>query len=226
MSVPGSSTFGTVASLKLTKGAWVVVAKGFLSNDSSSAAVAACVLVAGTDSNRFKSSPVSGGSSGSRASFLLTVGHAFASAGSANLRCESTAGTGDVKANLLRMTAIQAGTLTDKTIGGSTHTSGSGIPLVVTAHATAPVDLSGGTLGTVASVQLPEGPWFVMADLWARDTLSTGAVDGFELATVHTFSSPGAVTLLSGDTASTGQVEIQFVKITAIKAGSLSTEGL
>jgi hypothetical protein len=55
--------------------------------------------------------------------------------------------------------------------------------------------------------------------------LSTGAVDGFELATVHTFSSPGTVTVLCGDTALIGQVEIQFVKITAIKAGTLTTGG-
>jgi hypothetical protein len=38
--------------------------------------------------------------------------------------------------------------------------------------------------------------------------------------------SSGTVTLLCGDSASTSQVEIQFIKITAIKAGTLSTEGL
>jgi hypothetical protein len=247
--VPGSSTFGTLATLKLTKGAWAVVAKGFLSNDSASAAVATCQLVAGSDSNRFQAAPVSGGSSGSRASFLLTVGHVFAAAGSALLRCESTAATGDVKANRIRMTAVKAGTLTDKTIGGSTHTSGSGIPVIVTAHTTAPVDVSGSnTLGSVATVQLPKGPWFVMADLWALDTASAARVEcdlsmgsdtdqsevglgasGAErdrepmgLSVVHAVAATATAKLQCDSTGSTGDVTANDVRITAIKAGKLS----
>jgi hypothetical protein len=108
------------------------------------------------------------------------------------------------------------------------------------------------TFAKVASYSLVAGKWALVATAWlrnftapdgtvvqcklvagsSRDTahvtlpLSIGSVDGFELATVHTFSSSGTVTLLCGDSASTSQVEIQFIKITAIKAGTLSTEGL
>src|SRR5207248_1303525 len=85
VSVHGSSTFGTIASLSLGKGAWGIVAKGFLSNDSFSPALATCELEAGTDSNQFEANPVSGGGNASRAAFHLAVGHVFSAAGFAKL---------------------------------------------------------------------------------------------------------------------------------------------
>jgi hypothetical protein len=248
--ISGSSVFGTIARLKLPKGAWAVVAKGFLSNDGSPA-VATCRLSAGADSNLFEAKPVSGGASGSRASVLLMVVHVFPAAGAALLRCESTGGTGDVKANLIRMTAIKAGALTDRTIGGSTHTSGSGIPRIISAHTTAPVGITQSpTLGTVASVALPKGPWFVMADLWAMNTASFARVEcdlslgsdtdqtriglnpagqdrdrePMGLSVVHAVAGAVTARLRCDSGNADGAVEAHDVRILAIKAGKLTNQ--
>src|SRR6266516_1082782 len=63
VNVPGSSTFGTIATLSLGKGAWAVLAKGYLSNGSATEAVATCELDAGPESDQFQANPASGGGS-------------------------------------------------------------------------------------------------------------------------------------------------------------------
>ena len=172
-------------------------------------------------------------------------------------RIPALSGTGDIKANDVRILAIKAGQLTDKTYGGATKSAGTGIPVIASVHRNAASGVKGANGGSfayqkVASLSVPAGKWALVATAWvmnysapggtilrcklvagaSKDSvqltypLGVGNRDGFELSTVHAFSSTGVATLLCGQGASSDQLEIQSVKITAVKAGTLTSASL
>jgi hypothetical protein len=64
------------------------------------------------------------------------------------------------------------------------------------------------------------------AHLILKNAALVGSRDGFELEMTHLFSSPGTAALQCRSSASTGQVLIQFTKLTAIKAGTLTAAAI
>jgi hypothetical protein len=188
---------------------------------------------------------------GDRSPVGLSLAHAVTSGVTALVRCTS-GNTSGVNASDIRITAIRGGALTNRQIGGAVTTVGSGIPVIVSAHKDNHSDIKGGEFAKVLSFPLPSGTWAFLVTAWVKNWTAaeaqvqcrvsagssvdtahlildqgTGEYDGFELALVHTFASTGNVLLeCEALGASTGQAQISFVKITAIRAGTLSTVGL
>jgi hypothetical protein len=253
VNVSGSNVFGTVASMSLARGAWDVMAKGSLSNPGGAVRTTTCQLAAGHDVDQIQADPFGSGQAASTAGFLLNVVHVFTAAGRVNLKCASPGSTGDVKASLIRIIALKAGKLTTGTFGGTSHTTGTGRPRIISASAAGPVAVSGNNvLGTVESLRLPAGRWFVVAKLYLQNTttgstrvlcrLATGSDKGQTefglqrsgqvadrnpagLEVAHVFSSAGAATLQC-DSQSASGVQARFIRITAIQAGKLTTQAV
>jgi hypothetical protein len=101
-----------VGHLNLASGSYVIFAKAWLENQSSSlATTATCELDAGSDSDRDVLKLEPAGANSFRGAVALHVAHTFASPGTAQLSCATGAGV-SVTANDVVVTAIQVGNLT------------------------------------------------------------------------------------------------------------------
>ncbi len=109
---PVSFTGGnkTVASMSLTKASWDIFAKAFL-HGGAKPNVVTCTLVAGADYDSTVVALEVGPTSAFSESFALNVAHKFTSAGTVKLQCTSIGTT--VSVNYIKISAIQAGTLTN-----------------------------------------------------------------------------------------------------------------
>lgn len=106
------TTLGTIATLNVPAGRYVVIANATMFNQSNTnSPLDSCSLTAGGDSDlqRFD---VAGATSDDQESYTGTVVHDFAAAGAIGLSCQD-GGTGDVKAQNLKITALQVGALTN-----------------------------------------------------------------------------------------------------------------
>jgi hypothetical protein len=99
----------TVASMSLAKGSWDIFAKGWL-HGGAQPVVVTCTLVAGADYDATTVALETGPTSAFAEGFALNVAHKFGSAGSVKLQCTSIGTT--VSVNFIKISAIQAGTLT------------------------------------------------------------------------------------------------------------------
>ena len=176
--------------------------------------------------------------------------------GPVTLRCRSDGATGDVQARHIRITLIRPGTLTKVNMSSGTRTTtGSGIPDIVHGFLFRPVPVPGASaLGTVARLHVGRGRWAVLAALWLHRTVSgasqstcqlqagasfdesrTEIIAGHKsdhvsmaLEVVHRFvtSSPGTVVLKCASEGADGSVVARHIRITAIKAGTLTNTPL
>jgi hypothetical protein len=101
----------TVATMHVPAGSWAIFAKAWVLNLSSSYVEPDCRLVAGgaSDSSRPLIEP--NGQSASAATLAFNVIHKFTSAGTAKVECNAF-GT-DIQINMIKVTAIKAGKLTN-----------------------------------------------------------------------------------------------------------------
>jgi hypothetical protein len=163
----------TVASLPLTKGRWLVIAKAVLAGTGGSNGAhlgVECRLVLGSRSDRVTAAPTGQGLGGSRVPILLTTAGKLKGSGPAQLRCTAEVGAA-VKIRDIRLTAIRVGTLTTRRTSvpavarvGPSATSGSGEPLVISAKQGASASVDGdGTYQPVAALPLAAGRWWILA---------------------------------------------------------------
>ena len=244
--VPGDDIYHAIASIPVPSGSWVVLGKAQVRSGSSGDSVVDCELFAGSDIDDALLSVIG---SADRAPVGLTTEHHFTAAGHASIACRSTA---SFHVSSVRLAAVGAGTLTRTALGGATHSSGSAPPRVVYGFTDGPVAVpGGGALSSVGSVTLPAGNWTVRATLFLDDfegvplattnvkcQLTLGAdtdqvVVEFDpslgvpdlpitLQDVHHFSSDGVASVDCGHKGSIGTVHAHFLRIVAIRAGSLT----
>ena len=105
-----------VGHLNLQPGSYVIFAKAWIENQSTTTATTAdCELDAGTDSDVDFLKVEPSGTNAFRGAVALNVTHTFTSAGTAQLSCATGAGV-TVTANNAVVTAIQVGSLTQNAL--------------------------------------------------------------------------------------------------------------
>ena len=247
----------TVASLALTKGRWLVIAKAVLAGTGGTTGThlgVDCRLTLGSRSDLVSAAPTRDDQDGSRVPILLTTAGKLRGSGSAVLRCAAEVG-GAVKIRDIRMTAIKVGTLTTRSTVtpagrrvGTSATSGSGKPVVISAKQASPRSIDGDNVfHPVAQVPLSAGRWWIVVK-GVADQGSTNATyqcgisaggDGdliqfpiaspgepgdaepFALQVVHDFASSGIARL---DCKGVFDYRVRNVVINAIKVGTLTNE--
>lgn len=103
------STLKTVASMSLGAGSWSIFAKAFL-HGGASPSVVTCQLTAGADFDPADAALEKGAGTAFEQTVALNVAHKFTTPGNVTLACKSPGTT--VSVNYIKITAIQAGTLT------------------------------------------------------------------------------------------------------------------
>jgi hypothetical protein len=240
--IPAGSTYHTLASLNLAKGRWLIVGKTSISNSSSAGSSnTICRLkLSSTDQDQTGLGLTSLNTVGSQGEVALQVAHVFGSAGTAKLACTSSR---DASADRIQLVALKVGKLTRKEFGGGTSTSGTGTPRVISGYRAGSTAVSAGFYDTVASLPLPAGKWLVTAKAWLSDGTGT-KVDcslSADFQTTADFSYGGSGAGSTGlylqtwaDTASpsnalleckaaTAGPALKYVRITALKASSMTT---
>ncbi len=247
-----AGTLRTVASLALPAGRWWVTAKGVLESANpvgSDHRGVTCRLVLGTHDDAIGAAPSATGQDGSRVPFLLTTAHALATAGKAKLRCVGEGGTGTVNVKDIRITATRAGRLTVGEEGGSSVTSGSGTPRIITRQSNVRHDVPGvGSHVAISELSLPAGRWWIVAKavlaapsswLYECRLAAGGDIDDKQVGVsatgyggdampvamqvVHTFGSGGTATVsCKGPFAFTAT----WVALAAIRVGTLTNRPL
>lgn len=186
----------------------------------------------------------------------LATADAFPARGSLRLQCRSDGFAGDVLAHNVRVTAMRVGRLTEVALSSGSRTStGSGIPTVVHGASSGPFAVAGGsTLATLSALHLPAGDWAVLGKVWFTNTIAAartvtcelqaegdfdrttlfllapgqrGSDLGAAFAVAHSFGAGGGDVFLQCATpAASGDVIARQVRITAVKAGSLTNTPL
>ncbi|HXJ66131.1 MAG TPA: hypothetical protein VNN79_20405, partial [Actinomycetota bacterium] len=94
--IHGSGVFGTIATLHVPNGAWVVLAKADVVNttaDLTGQRPVTCRLVAGGEVGHGQLMPVGGSVDSSEQTMTLSIGHRFTAPGVARLDCRADAAT-------------------------------------------------------------------------------------------------------------------------------------
>jgi hypothetical protein len=246
--VRGNATFGTILSVSLPAGNWLVSASGLMVGTDSLNTFIECQLVVygGTIyKGRTWTSP---GGVHSVQPILLLWGAHYAAAGKATFKCYSTAAaTGDVLIRDAHLVAVKVGTLT--TNAGTSAASG---PRGYSVQ-----DMSGrlttGNMATndeIQTLNLPAGRWLVQATGWYLNAdlnsdaqlacrIFSGAADGqaatwalhggapvsLGLQAVVVLGSPGTVHLQCSSSVqvATTQTAINALKIGTLRYGQLGS---
>jgi len=235
--VAGNSTFHTLGALSVPKGKWFIVAKANIVNQSSTQATnEICqVKLSTTDIDQSGQSLANNAGQGYAGETVLEVAHTFTTSGVAALECK---GTQAMAADHILLIGIKAGKLTRQPLGGTASTTGTGTPNIITGYKSASVTIANGFYGTVGSLKLPAGNWFVQAKAFLRDaspvavsctltvgdwqavTYSDGAtaggMTGLDAQTGAKLSAPGKA-IIACDSASTS-ARVTYIRITAISA--------
>ena len=167
--ITGSSTYGTIAKMKVPAGNWLITATATIQSTQSVLAVF-CQLVAGSDSYTSRADPNAQGP-GSLAAMELLLAHHFATSGSVVLKCQDTDWTGDVLIRDVHVTAVQVAQLTD-----SAGVFGSGTPTAIYGQDGSQRLYFDTAVHDVQQVALPTGTWLVQAAGWGF-----GEYDGDEV---------------------------------------------
>ena len=237
-----ANAFQTVRTMSLGAGKWWILAKADLANNSSTSAnnVTCKLTLSSTDKDKTAQSFNATTEQGHESEAVVEVGHVFSSAGTVALKCGN--GSQAATASHPRLAAIKAGKLTRKAFGGSSSTSGSGTPVVITGYRSSSVAIN--TTDTiVGSLALPAGKWLVSAKAWLHDGSNAQVFCNLLLDTAEgdenlpSYGGPaggntglylqGAVDSATGLSAqldceaSTTGTSFTYVRITAISASSL-----
>jgi len=245
--VPGDGADHPVGRLSLPAGRWWVLAKAVASGGDMSQDYG-CLLEVEADYDMIQFPRLSATAGGSLTPLALQVVHDLAAPGHATLSCR---GPLSYTIGFVAITAVEAGKLANRGLGGGpTWTVGSGVPIIISGWDDGPVEVSVGTMWTVvAAMALPAGRWTVVSKLWfAADGLPNGPPMSLECRSVFGGSAdrsdivyannvtriaplvlsvagrstgPSLLTLQCRRTTSGGTGVVQFVKMTALKAGSL-----
>jgi hypothetical protein len=246
--IAGSLSYSDLGHLDLGAGSWWVVAKAYVVNSTTSISAFECKLTTPTDVDDQQASILSA----SRQPTGMQVVHTFASQGSIHLRCRAPS---SLTARFIKITALKAGSLTKGPFGGSSATTGSGDPLVVSGWADGPGRVPAGTsLVSIGSLALPAGSWFITAKAWFgwnhgisplvttcqlvagsdldqdRVVLSGDAsqpdANGAYLQVTHVFISGGTASVRCAQPGQAWDSYWRNVRITAVQAGILTLESL
>jgi hypothetical protein len=240
-SIPHGTAFHTVDSLSLPKGRWWIVAKTRLANASTagSSDITCRVKLSSVDQDQTRLGLATWPTVGSEGEVGLQVAHAFGSAGTAKLECKASR---DSTASEAQIVALKVGKLTRKAFGGSSSSSGTGTPRVITGYKAASTTVPLTSFTPVATLSLPAGAWLVTAKAQLDDSSATKvecALSADESST-GTFSYGGAgsgsagiyiQTAASANSAFTSMLEcraaasgatLKFLRITAVKVSSLT----
>jgi hypothetical protein len=244
---PGNGQFQTLATLNLPAGRWWIVGKTNLVNTTSGATnTPNCQIAFGTtDIDQTKVGLYYPPQQGTEDEVAVQLGHVFASSGSAKLQCKANS---DFSSDHVRIVAFKAGKLTRREFGGSSSSSGTGTPTIVTGYyektkASAWLSIpNSSSYTTVGSLALPAGKWYISAKLQLQDGVaalvecrlitagsdmdgaaSRGGPTGFAgtyLQVGHAFASAGSARLQcrADDTG----VKTSYIRITAVSASGLS----
>jgi hypothetical protein len=239
-----------VARLPLPAGRWWVLAKGVVSAaNAASLSDASCTLQTGGTSDGAQIGPNALGAPVDQIPFSVQLDVDMAAKGAATLVCGG--GPGAFKVSKLRITAMKAGTLTTGVLGGSSWTSGSGNPVIVSGFVPGGFAVAPGALALVKTLPLPAGMYAVSARLgithFSGATITTkcqlhlgndydeGVVvqDATNLADatmtlqgVHAFAADGEASLWCAQTGTTGQIGVGPMQITAVRAGAIANGGI
>jgi hypothetical protein len=162
--VRGNATFGTILSVSLPAGRWLVSASGLLVGTDSVDTFIECQLVVyGGTIYKGRTFTAPGGVH-SVQPMLLLWGANYPSAGKATLKCYSTAAaTGDVLIRDAHLVAVKVGTLTT-----NAGTSGTGGPrgYSVQDQVGRLTSGNGSSNDEIEALSLPAGRWLVQATGW------------------------------------------------------------
>jgi len=243
--VVGDGAFHTVGSLALPAGRWSILAKTNVANASLSVTtdVTCRISPSNTDSDRTTLSLNRKTLTGGEGEIAVEVAHAFSAAATVRLECRGSSAA-SFATDKVKLIAIKAGKLTRTAVGGSTTTTGSGTPQVATAFRNSSIAVpSNSTLGTLASLALPAGKWYVSAkarvngqDMKIQCQLVNGEGGGF-LGTIEFRAGTGGSSglyvqngvdvttsvheVLKCETDTAG-ASLTFIRLTAIKASSIA----
>ena len=246
VSIPGLSGLVSVLSMSLPAGDWWVTGAGSAVHGSGGLADYECRLMTPSDFD------VQAGHlwNGLDASVFETqVVHHAAAPFIVSIQCSSDV-TLDV--GFAAITAVRAGRLTNHLIGGGTAGYGSGPPRIASSFADLPAALpGGGALQTVGTAALPAGAWLISATLTVRlisavdpaqilkitcRLVAAGDVDEdvirldvqtnlqetLPLLLTHRSSGAFNANVRCKDDGDPGQIVPSFLKITALKLGTLT----
>jgi len=243
--VVGDGAFHIVGSLALPAGRWSISAKTNVANASLSVAtdVTCRISPSSNDVDRNALSLNRKTLAGGEGEIAVDVAHDFSAAATVRLECRGSSAA-SFTTDKVRLIAIKAGKLTKTAIGGSTTTTGNGTPQVTTAFRTSSIAIpSNSTLGTLASLALPAGKWYVSAKAWVHGQdmkiqcqLVNGEGGGF-LGTIEFRAGTGGSSglyvqngvdvttpvheVLKCETDTAG-ASLTFIRLTAIKASSIA----
>ena len=244
---PGDTNFHKVGSIKLPAGGWSILAKADVRNPSLSVPVTVTCRLSPSSSDTDKTAqslaarlPSTVGTEGELA---VDVAHKFTATSSVAFQCRGDSAGGFAVSDV-QLVAIQAGQLIRQPLGGAATSSGSGSPVIDAGFRTSSVAVPEGlTLTKIASLPLSAGKWYVLAKAsvsgadvqiechlgnaegggFIDDTFvrgDSGGSTGIYLENGVDESTPvHAAISCTGDT--TG-VSLKFIRITAIKATSIS----
>lgn len=204
--------YGTVATVHLGAGRWLVLAKAELAFPEQGDAhqTTTCTLfingglAAGLQSWMSISQPNStsttaGVASGVNESFSLSIGNALNHADSALLRCYTNAGLNHVFIRQIHITAIKVNKLSVFHSGSSTPTVyGSGTPEAIWMWNTAGTALSSGGSAFDSSLNLPAGNWMAVASSNLYATSGSPGYGSCDLQDVATLTQSSWRTTASG----------------------------
>jgi hypothetical protein len=250
-----SDGFKNIAEMPVPAGSWFISAKAYVQPASGSGGGGfTCDLVAGGDFDQTVGDVDPAGGVGDRMPAALTVVHTFATSGAVDLECQEASNPAQVRSIVI--TATKAGQLTNEALGGSGSTTGTGIPRIISGFDDGPTPVHGGTTPlSVGHMHVPTGAWLVVAKLSADNTSGTGplhllcrlaagsdrdqvdlvvapngtvdSVQPLDLTLTHRFGgSGGTISVNCAWAGSTGEVQARFLKITAVKVGTLTTMAL
>ena len=164
--VPGNSTLGTIASVSLPAGNWLITATATAIGTTGINRLE-CQLIAGSEFYKSRTLPSATGVS-SYQPIVLILAHHFAKKGTAYLKCYTDGWLGADLIRDVHLTAVEVGKLTD----GAT-TTGTGSPNAVYAQDPNLQGWTNNSYNAVQTLTLPAGTWLVQAAAWG-----TGANDG------------------------------------------------
>jgi hypothetical protein len=254
VNVANASGVVTVAELPVQAGPWSMTAKAYVQAPPGGGGPFECDLVAEGDFDRVLAGVDVPGAVADREPIAMTVVHEFAGSGVVDLNCQafSTA----VQLRSIVITATRAGRLTNRQIGGSAVSVGSGAPRIISAYLDGPTDIHGGSSAApVGSMHLPAGAWSVVAKLYPENSAGPGlervacrlvagpghddievvesphgTIDNVQpmgMVLAHRFTrGGGTVSVDCSSSGSTGDVQADYLKITAMKVSTLTTQPL
>ncbi len=238
--------FHSMGAVAIPAGRWWIVARTTLGNDLNGSVT--CRLVTDTDGDLKRVGISASGFPVDAIPVALQVVHHFPSASEVRLECQ---GYSSWTVNTVAIAAIKAGRLTNRALDSATEiTGGSGTPVVISGWSDDPRPIARGSAWkTVRSLALPAGRWSLVATLWVVDSMPASlsrrtscrlrfgsdtdearvrqnaniTMDSTMVLTLtHASSSSGSAKLQCKRTGDPGSVTVNWLKITAIGAASLT----